>query len=86
MLTINQSLLHGDGSHKAPFWIHGLRNEERGRVKDILLLADENGINKLNIHGSGRYYEKRLDGWYLTSDSETCDKIHGLPNQGRKVN
>jgi hypothetical protein len=79
------SLLIGDGTKKCPYYIHGFRNEESTSLKVLLNLCDREDITKLRVQGSGRYYERRQDGWYETSDTVTCDKFHGLPPEGRKV-
>ena len=78
-------LLHGSGGSKEPYYIKGFRNEECSNLKDVFAICDRESIEQLNIAYSGRYYEKRIDGWYETSDSEICDEIHGLPYEGRKV-
>lgn len=83
--TPKTAILHGDGSHNAPYWLTGLRNEIRGSLPGIIKLAESEEITRINFFGSGRYLEKRLDGWFLTSDSENCDKVHGLPPEGRKI-
>ncbi|QLE46390.1 hypothetical protein FD723_39965 (plasmid) [Nostoc sp. C052] len=79
------AILHGDGSHNAPYWLNGLRNEERGSLRGIIELAESKGITRISFLGSGRYLEKRSDGWFITSDSECCDKVHALPPKGKKM-
>lgn len=78
-------LLHGSGGSKEPYHIKGFRNEECSKLKDVFVICDREGIEQLNIAYSGRYYKRRTDGWYETSDSEVCDEVHGLPHEGRKV-
>jgi hypothetical protein len=51
-------------------------------MSEILDLAEQEGITKIKFYGSGRYLEARQDGWYLTSDSESCDVVHGLKPEG----
>lgn len=81
-----QGLLMGDGTANSPYYIRGFRNEEFRKIGDGFEICEREGINRLNIAYSGRYYEHRKDGWYETSDTETCDKVHSLPTEGRKVN
>jgi hypothetical protein len=82
---MKQTLLHGEGTYDAPYWITGYRQKERGSIKGILKLCDNEGIEKINIVSSGRYYLRKPDGWYLTSDTVACDMCHGLPLEGRKI-
>lgn len=80
---MKQQLLNGD--KKIGYWIQGYRNNDSKSVSNILDLADREGIQRLNVAHSGRYYLKKEDGWYLTSDTDTCDRECGLPPEGRKV-
>ena len=79
------AVLMGGGTNKAPYWVQGFRNEEFFSVEKCLLLCEREGIESLGIAGSGLYYERRADGWWLTSDTAQCDKTHELPSEGRKV-
>jgi hypothetical protein len=82
---MNTTILHGNGSSKAPYWLHGFRNEEHTQFHKIIAIAEREGITRINVHSSGRYYEKRSDGWYITSATDICDKIHSLPPEGIKI-
>lgn len=82
---MKQTLLHGEGTKDAPYWITGYRQKERGSIKGILKLCDSEGIERVNTILSGKYYLRKPDGWYLTSDSDICDLCHGLPPEGRKI-
>lgn len=77
--------LYGEGTQKHPYYVKGHKNKEVGSIKSCLGLCDEVGINRLNVAYSGRYYIRREDGWYLTSDTETCDQYYQLPAKGIKV-
>ena len=78
------SILYGGEKH-VPYHIKGFRNEESFSIKKILDLCDREGITRLSVAFSGLYYERRTDGWYLTSDTEQCDRFHSLPPEGKKV-
>ena len=80
-----QRLLEGDGTSNHPYILQGHRNEDTKSLSDVIKISNREGYTKLLLAHSGLYYEKRSDGWYLTSDTETCDKFHGIPSQGRKV-
>lgn len=82
---MKSAILMGGGTDKAPYWVQGFRNEEFLSVEKCLLLCEREGVQKLSIAYSGLYYERRTDGWWLTSDTEQCDKVHGLPSEGRKT-
>lgn len=82
---MKQALLKGDGTNKCPYWVQGFRNQEFRQLKEVLELCDREGISRLNVAFSGRYFERREDGWYETSDTETCNRVYSLPPQGRKV-
>ena len=83
---MKQVLLHGEGTNDAPYWITGYRQEERGSIRGIFKICDREDIQRINIVSSGRYYLRKQDGWYLTSDTVACDLCHGLPLEGRKIN
>lgn len=80
-----QALLIGDGTQKSPWHIQGFRNEEFRSMDEALTICEREGIERLNVAYSGRYYILREDGWYHTSDSEVCDKVHSLPPEGKRV-
>lgn len=73
-----------NGGNKAPYWIQGFRQEE-GSLKKMLTIAERESISELRVAHSGLRYRLREDGWWLTSDSVTCDKTHGLPSEGRLI-
>lgn len=74
-------------STKDVFFVNDLggQREEATSVCPLLQKADACGIIRLNVAHSGLYYERRYGGWYLTSDTETCDRVHGLPPAGRLI-
>lgn len=80
-----QALLIGDGTQKSPWHIKGFRNEEFRSMDEAFSICEREGIERLNVAYSGRYYILRKDGWYHTSDSESCDKVHSLPSEGVRV-
>lgn len=80
-----KAILKGSGTDRDPYWVQGFRKKESRSLNTILSLCEKKGIAHLSVAYSGLYYEYRADGWYLTSDSEQCDKTHGLPSEGRKV-
>lgn len=82
---VKQALLIGDGTQKKPWHIEGLRGEEFCSMNDGFAICEREGIGRLNVAYSGRYYILRDDGWYHTSDSESCDKVHSLPPEGKRV-
>ena len=63
----------------------GGKRQEAASVKPLLRECDNYGITRLSVAHSRLYYERRFSGWYLTSDTETCDRTHGLPSQGRQI-
>lgn len=72
------SIVYGDGK-KSPFHMQNFRNEESWKIEGILDICDREGIVRLNVAYSGRFYEKKNDGWYLT---DTCDRVHKIPREG----
>ncbi len=63
----------------------GGRCKQATSVRPLLREAEIYGITRLSVAHSGLYYERRNDGWYLTSDTEMCDSAHGLPPAGRLI-
>lgn len=61
------------------------KRQEAGSIRPLLRECDACGTTRLSVAYSGLYYERRYSGWYLTSDTETCDLIHGLPAEGRLI-
>ena len=82
---IKQALIFGDGTKNNPWHVQGFRNEECETLSEAFRICHREGIEKLKIAYSGRYYILREDGWYHTSDYEECDRIHSLPPEGKKV-
>lgn len=80
-----QAILHLNNSSNYPSYIQGYRNEGFTNLNKAFLIAEREGITTLKVIHSGTYYEKRSEGWFLTSDSEICDLIHGLPPEGRLI-
>lgn len=80
-------LIEGDGTKKHPYIVRDLGGVrvETTSIKNICQLADKAQVTRLSVAYSGRYFERRADGWWETSDSETCDRIHGLPPEGRVI-
>lgn len=58
---------------------------EAKTVETILELCEQSDVNILSVEYSGLYYILREDGWYITSDSDVCDKIHNLKPEGNFV-
>lgn len=83
--TLKGAILKGSGTHKDPFYIQGFRNEEFTDMKAGFQICEREGIDFLRVAYSGRYYERRDDGWYEVGMTETCHKVHGIPKEGRKV-
>lgn len=79
------ALLIGDGTQQSPWHIRGFCSEEFRSINEAFLICEREGIERLNVAYSGRYYIRRKDGWYSTSDSESCDKIYSLPSEGKRV-
>lgn len=80
-------LLKGDGTQSHPYWIQGARMAgTTTSILDVLRFAQANRVFRVNIAYSGRYYLYKDSAWWLTSDSESTDKIHGLPPEGKKIN
>jgi hypothetical protein len=79
------ALLIGDGTQQSPWHIRGFRNEEFRSINEAFSICEREGIERLNVAYSGRYYILKDDGWYHTSDSESCDKVHFLPPEGKRV-
>lgn len=63
----------------------GGKRQEAPSVPPLLRECDTYGVTRLNVAYSGLYYERRYSGWYLTSDTATCDSIHGIPAEGRFI-
>lgn len=84
---MQQRTLYGDGTTNCPFVIKDLDGKrwEGKSLKEAFLLCRNAGIDRINVAYSGRYYELRQDEWYETSDLAACDKLHGMPPEGRKV-
>lgn len=82
---MKECILHGDGSSHAPYWLQGFRNEEHTQLNKIIAIAEREGITKIKYLYSGRYLEARETHWWLTSNSDTCDKLNGLPPEGRNL-
>lgn len=76
-------LIEGDGTAKHPYIMQGHRNEP-GNLEKMLEIAEREGYTRLSVAYSGRYYERRDNGWWETTNTETCDKFHGLPATGKK--
>lgn len=78
-------ILRGDGGTPHPYVVNDVGGEriESSSIKEILEKCDKAGITKLSYSGSGRYIERREDGWYETTKTEQCDKLYGLPPEGR---
>lgn len=83
---MKHNILHGDGTKACPYYIFGHRNEEFRSIAEVLKFCEELEINRLNIAHSGTYYTQKDGEWYITSDTESCDKYHSLPPNGRKIN
>lgn len=80
-------ILRGDGGTSHPYIVNDVGGEriESSNIKIILEKCNEQGITRLNYSGSGRYIERREDGWYETSKTEQCDKFYDLPPEGRLI-
>lgn len=78
-------ILRGDGGISHPYVVNDVGGEkiESSSINLILEKCDQAGIVRLNYSMSGRYIERREDGWYETSDTEQCDRFYGLPPEGR---
>lgn len=78
-------ILRGDGGNSYPYVVNDVGGEkiESPTLKPILEKCDLASITKLKYSMSGRYIERRENGWYETSDTEQCDKFYGLPPEGR---
>jgi hypothetical protein len=81
-----QALLRGDGTRKCPHYIQGFRNEEFTHLSQGFQIAEREGITRLNVAYSGRFFERRSNGWWETSDTEQCDLYYGLPAEGKLTN
>ena len=82
---MNSKVLHGDKHNGFCIKDLGGTLEEASSVKPLLKKCDEFGITRVSVAYSGLYYEKRDQGWFLTSDTEQCDATHGLPPKGRLI-
>jgi hypothetical protein len=82
---MSSRILYGDGDRSHPWVVKDVNGEriETTTLKEITDACDRAGITKLKFPLSGRYLESREDGWWETSDSEQCDKVHGLLPEGR---
>ena len=75
-------LMHGKGE---PIRFSSARGIHYPSVREALAFADTQGWKKVGTVMSGVYYDRRPDGWWRTSDSEVCDRCHGLPPEGIKL-
>jgi hypothetical protein len=81
---LKTGLLKGESRKENPYYIHGYRNQTSTSIKWILAnVCGPNEIVKVSVAYSGLYYLHTPEGWVQTSDSETCDREHGLPPDGR---
>lgn len=82
-IGVMQSVSIG-GRNEEHFLLSKAGNRFRQKL-ELLNSLQANTGDTVAITHSGRYYEMRADGWYETSDSDECDREHGLPPQGRKL-
>ena len=76
-----------EGGSGYPFVVRNLngKRQESSSVIYLLKECEQAGVTRLNVSHSGRYYTRREDGWWLTTDTEICDRMNGLPPEGRLI-
>lgn len=76
-----------EGGAGYPFFVRDLngKRQESNSVIPFFEECEKAGVTRMNIAYSSRYYIRHEDGWYVTTDSEACDRMNGLPPEGRLI-